>query len=149
MMSDMETTGGCLCRAVRYAITGAPLSVIYCHCESCRKHAGAPVVALAGYKRAQLRYTAGAPQVYASSAGVGRASCGACGTPLTWGGDGGEIGPMVEMLVGTLDRPEDFAPSCHIHYAERLTWFDVADDLPRYSEWHDGGEAPACHGPAR
>jgi len=147
-MTETFTTGGCLCGAVRYEITGAPRSVIYCHCESCRKHAGAPVVALAEYRLDQLRYSgAQAPQVYASSPGVGRASCRACGTPLTWEGDGGEIGPVIELLVGTMDRPQDFPPSCHIHYAERLAWFDVADDLPRFNVWHEDGQAPACHGP--
>lgn len=121
-MTDLRNnaTGGCLCGAVRYRMTGQPLSVIYCHCQSCRKHAGAPVVALAGYRRDQMSYTRGAPKVFASSPGVGRAFCGACGTPLTWEGDGGDIGPMVEILVGTLDTPENFAPECHIHDQERL-----------------------------
>lgn len=147
-MNERPTTGGCLCGAVRYEITGPSISVLYCHCESCRKHAGAPVVALAGYRRDQLHYTAAQPRVRASSEGVGRAFCGACGTPLTWEGDGGEIGPMVEMLVGTFDDPEACPPTFHIHYGERLAWFEIADDLPRFTEWHDDGAAPACHGPA-
>jgi hypothetical protein len=148
-MTDLRNnaTGGCLCGAVRYQMTGQPLSVIYCHCQSCRKHAGAPVVALAGYRRDQMSYTSGAPKVFASSPGVGRAFCGACGTPLTWEGDGGDIGPMVEILVGTLDTPEDFAPECHIHDQERLPWFETHDSLPRYKIWHDDGAAPYRHGP--
>lgn len=143
-------TGGCLCGAVRYEMEGPPISTIYCHCESCRKHAGAPVVALAGYRRGQMRYSRGAPKVYASSPGVGRAFCGACGTPLTWEGDGGEeIGPMVEVLIATMDRPEDFEPECHIHHAERVSWFETHDNLPRYRVWHDGEDAPYMTGPGR
>ncbi len=143
-----DWTGGCLCGAVRYAVTGTPISVLYCHCESCRRHAGAPVVALAGYARDRMRYTRGAPRIFASSPGVGRAFCGDCGTPLTWEGDGGEaVGPMVEVLVGTLDRPGDFAPACHIHHAERLSWFEAHDNLPRYRTWHDGDDAPYMQGP--
>jgi len=141
-------TGGCLCGAVRYAMTGAPMGVIYCHCRSCRRHAGAPVVALAGYRRDQMRYTHGTPDVFASSPGVGRAFCRDCGTPLTWEGDGGEeVGPMVEVLVGTFDRPEDFPPDCHIHHGERLPWFEVHDRLPRYRVWHDGEDVPYMTGP--
>ena len=140
-------TGGCLCGAVRYALDGPALSTIYCHCTSCRKHTGAAAVALVGYRRDQLRYTSGRPRVFASSPGVGRAFCGDCGTPLTWEGDGGEIGPMVEMLVGTLDQPADFAPECHIHVGERLPWFYTADHLPRFHAWHDDGEDPVCHAP--
>lgn len=147
-MSEDGATGGCLCGAVRYEMAGAPLGVIYCHCLSCRRHAGAPVVALAGYRRDQMRYVAGAPKVFASSPGVGRAFCGDCGTPLTWEGDGGEeVGPMVEVLVGTFDRPQDFEPHCHIHHGERLAWFETHDTLPRYKVWHDGDDAPYMVGP--
>jgi hypothetical protein len=41
-MSD-QIEGGCLCGAVRFVATGEPLNVAWCHCESCRKHSGAPV----------------------------------------------------------------------------------------------------------
>ena len=140
--------GGCQCGAVRYKAEGEPLSAIYCHCTSCRKHAGAPAVALAGYRRDQISYTKGQPKVFASSPGVGRAFCGDCGTPMTWEGDGGEIGPMVELLIGTMDDPDAFAPECHIHDQERLSWFETHDSLPRYRVWHDGDDQPWRHGPA-
>lgn len=142
-----SATGGCLCGAVRYRATGAPVSTIYCHCQSCRKHTGAPVVALAGYRRDQITYEAGTPKVFHSSPGVGRAFCGDCGTPLTWEGDGGEIGPMIELLIATLDAADAFAPDCHIHHGERIAWFETHDGLPRFKVWHDDGEAPYLTGP--
>lgn len=139
-----------MCGAVRYQMTGPPLSTLYCHCESCRKHTGAPVVALAGYKRDQMHYTSGAPKLHISSPGVGRAFCGDCGTPMTWEGDGGEeIGPLVEILIATLDSPDAFPPECHIHHGERLPWLETADRLPRYKVWHDGpDDTPYLHAPA-
>ena len=129
-MSDFpsEAEGGCMCGAVRYKVTGQPLSTIYCHCTSCKKHTGAPVVALAGYRRDQV-------------------FCGDCGTPMTWEGDGGEEGPLVEFLISTLDNPEDFAPQCHIHDQERYSWFETHDQLPRYRVWHDGDDEPVRYGP--
>lgn len=146
--TNENATGGCLCGAVRYQMDGAPLDTVYCHCQSCRKHAGAPVVALAGYRADQMHYTSGQPKVYASSPGVGRAFCPDCGTPLTWEGDGGEIGPMVEILIGTLDAPEAFAPEYHIHHAERVAWFETSDHLPRYRVWNDDSEEPYLSAPA-
>ena len=43
MERDSHTvTGGCMCGAVRYKASGEAVSVIHCHCLSCRRHTGAP-----------------------------------------------------------------------------------------------------------
>ena len=65
-----QSTGGCLCGAVRYRANGTPLSTLYCHCDSCRKHTGAPVVALAGYRRDQVTYTKGKPGLFEFDDGI-------------------------------------------------------------------------------
>jgi hypothetical protein len=49
-MSD-QFEGSCLCGAVRFVATGQPESVAWCHCESCRKHSGAPVSVFVAFKR--------------------------------------------------------------------------------------------------
>src|SRR6185437_17120711 len=41
-MSD-QIQGGCLCGAVRFAASGEPTGVAWCHCQSCRRHSGAPL----------------------------------------------------------------------------------------------------------
>ncbi len=147
-----QVTGGCMCGAVRYEVIGDPFSVIHCHCLSCRRHTGAPVVTLAGFKQDQVRFTAGERRIYESSPGVGRAYCGQCGTPLTWEGDGGELGPIVELHISTFDDPDVFVPQYHVHHDERIAWFDVADGLPRYHASEDDSEpyrrGPAIEGPS-
>ncbi len=130
-------TGGCMCGGVRYEASGDPISVIFCHCESCRKHTGAPVVALAGFKLEQVRFTLGERATYESTPGVQRGFCRRCGTPLTWEGDGDELGPLIEIHGGTADAPNELAPQLHVHYAERIPWFEVSDALPRYHEWEE------------
>ncbi len=132
-----KATGGCMCGALRFEATGAPLSTNYCHCTSCRKHSGAPVVTLVGYKIDQVRFTKGERKIHESSPGVGRAFCGQCGTPLTWEGDGGESGALVELLISTFDDPNAFAPQGHLHHAERISWFETTDKLPSYRFWDD------------
>ncbi len=140
-------TGGCMCGKVRYEISGEAFSVTHCHCHSCRRHTGAPVVTLAGFKADQVRFTGDERRIYQSSPGVGRAFCGRCGTPLTWEGDGGELGPIVELHISTFDDPDVLTPSGHAFHPERIAWFDVADNLPRFSGVSDEGE-PIRHGPA-
>lgn len=135
--AEITVTGGCMCGAVRYEASGDPISVIFCHCESCRRHSGAPVVALAGFKRDQVRFPKGERATYESSPGVARGFCANCGTSLTWEGDGDELGPLIEILVATADDPSKLTPQFHVHHAERIPWFETSDSLPRYREWEE------------
>ncbi len=130
-------TGGCLCGAVRYETTGESFKVLHCHCQSCRKHNGAPVVTLAGFKADQVKFSGDERKIYESSPGVGRAFCGKCGTPLTWEGDGGDLGPIVELHISTFNNPAALKPSVHSFDSERIPWFEVADNLPRYEGLSD------------
>lgn len=142
-----KVTGGCMCGAVRY---GAPEahSVLYCHCKSCKSHTGAPVVALAGYTKADIEWSGDERKIYESSPGIKRAFCGKCGTPLTWEGPGEEPGgDLIELHVHTADDPDALVPQFHIWVDERLEWFDIVDQLPRYHGWMHLGDEPFSHGP--
>jgi hypothetical protein len=39
---------------------------------------------------------------------------------------------IFEFYISTLDNPNAFVPTNHVWYSEKIAWFDVADDLPRY-----------------
>ncbi len=146
MSDDTKMTGGCMCGVVRYETTGDPFVVNHCHCQSCRKHNGAPVVTLAGFKADQVSFSGDERKIYESSPGVGRAFCGNCGTTLTWEGDGGDLGPIVEIYISIFDNPDVLVPSAHAFYPERITWLDIADNLPRYDGF--SGDSPLLrHGP--
>jgi len=132
-MSEQTRSGGCLCGQVRWEASGEPFAVNYCHCESCRKHNGSAVAVLAGYLQGQLDFSGAERGRYESSPEIFRGFCSNCGTPLTWEGDGGEaLGQIIELHVNTFDEPEKMVPTSHAFEPERLPWFDVADELPRY-----------------
>ena len=145
-------TGGCLCGAVRYETTGAPSRVLHCHCQSCRMHTGAPVATLAVLRPDQVELSGQDRKIYESSPGVGRAFCANCGTSLTWETVLGDEGPVCAVHISTFDNPDALTPSAHSFYPERITWFDVADDLPRYEGFVAGGslfhQGPAKEGPS-
>ncbi len=143
----VRRTGGCLCGAVRYETTSESFKILNCHCTSCRKHTGAPMVTLACFKVDQVVFTGETRKIYSSSPGVGRAFCGSCGTPLTWESDDGDLGPVLELHVSTFDDPEAIRPILHTFDAERISWFEVDDALPRY-EGNSITSRLLRHGPA-
>jgi hypothetical protein len=124
------THGGCLCGAVRYRAGGEASHPTLCHCASCRRAAGAPVVAWVTFPRADFAFTQGTPTRYRSSPPVLRSFCATCGTPLTYQHDAhpGEI----DITVASLDDPSAFPPADHTWTSEQLPWLELGDALPRH-----------------
>ncbi len=141
-----KMTGGCMCGAVRYETTGESFGVIHCHCQSCRKHNGAPVATLAVFKVDQVKFSGDERKIYESAPSVGRAFCAKCGTPLTWEAVRGDLGPLCSLHISTFDNPDALMPTAHSFYSERISWFDIADNLPRH-EGFVADNAPLHHGP--
>ena len=112
--------GGCLCGAVRFRAEGAPKWTIWCHCQSCRKHSGAPASAFASFHEAAVKVTKGEITKFPSSPGVLRGFCSRCGSTLTCQGDRspGEL----HFHVGAFDQPELLGPTAEFYAEERLPW---------------------------
>lgn len=146
MNDETKLTGGCMCGQVRFEAEGAPFAVNHCHCQSCRKHNGAAVVTLVGFKAHQVSFAGEERKLYQSSQDVHRAFCGNCGTPLTWEGLGDDGEAIVELHISTFDDPNSLVPTFHAFDAERIPWFDVADNLPRYAGFVDD-KPPLRYGP--
>ena len=128
MASDTHE-GGCLCGAIRYRISGKAKFRSMCHCQSCRRASGAPVVAFVGMFDDQFEELKGARTIFESSPGVKRGFCKTCGTSLTFAGENwpGEV----HVFTATLDDPEAFPPTVHTYCLDRLPWIDPDDGLPR------------------
>src|SRR5439155_26276413 len=137
-------TGRCLCGDIRYEYRGAPLKILHCHCESCRRHTSSAVATAVCVVRDGFRYTCAEPITYESSPGVRRTHCGRCGSPMTYESDRNPN--QVDIYVGTLDDPAAAVPSYHVHVEEQLPWFEIADASPRYARGKTGHE-PMRHGP--
>lgn len=141
-------TGGCMCGALRYEVSGAPSRVLNCHCQSCRRHTGAPMATLAVLRADQVTFSGDARKLYPSAPGVERAFCGTCGTSLTWETDFGDEGRLCAIHISTFDHPDALPPTGHSFFPERIAWFDVADSLPRHEAFVAGSD-PLHYGPAK
>lgn len=128
--------GGCVCGAVRYAAEGAPTNTMVCHCRTCRRAAGAPVVAWVTFPVERFRFVKGAPEAFHSTPPVTRTFCGQCGTPLTY--RHADSPASVDVTTCTLDAPEAFPPTHHSWLSHTLSWLRFGDGLPTFHEWrHD------------
>lgn len=128
---DTPTEGGCLCKAVRYRVTGKPLARTLCHCRSCRLASGAPSLAWTVFRSADFVVTAGALVSFQSSAGVYRTFCGNCGTSLTY--QSASRTDAIDVTTISLDHPENFAPTMEIWVDHRVPWEPLDGALPHYA----------------
>jgi len=123
-------SGRCLCGAVTYRCDAPPLWQMHCHCASCRRATGAAFASFFGVADGKWFWTKGLPATYASSPGVTRQFCATCGTPMAYRAD--RFTGEMHFFAATLDAPETYRPTAHVHFAEHLSWADLADTLPRH-----------------
>jgi len=142
-MSDIAVfEGGCLCGAIRYRATSAPLRGVICHCSICRKHSGAPALAFVHFLRRDFTWLGGEPARYRSSGFAERGFCPTCGSTLSMHEE--VLVERVQVTVGSLDAPERVRIDDHVWTRERIPWFETTDRLPRYPM-----ESPAVPSQAR
>ena len=130
-MEPATYKGGCLCGRLRFEASGPPTRVTHCHCFACRRQSGAAVATFAGFRAGDgFRWSKGKAAVYQSSATVKRSFCRRCGTPLAYEADHYES--EIYLTIGAFDEPDRLPAGSHVHVAQKITWFDTADDLPRH-----------------
>jgi hypothetical protein len=129
----MEATGGCLCGAIRYRVTGPPQSTSLCHCISCRRSTGAPSLAWAIFAEVDVEITDGELAIHISSPGVERGFCARCGTSLTY--RRANRPGLFDVTTASLDDPESCTPSKEIWVEERLSWIAANPSLPQFAQF--------------
>jgi hypothetical protein len=141
----MEITGGCLCKAVRYRVTAAPITTRACWCRLCQYlGAGGPTVNVCFPADAvTIEGTLGDFRSVADSGTVmHRRFCPTCGTPVA---STAESRPrLVFLRAGTLDDPEVGRPALTIWTSAAPSWACVDERVPSLA-----GQAPPAAAPAR
>ena len=130
-------TGRCACGQVTWASDGPVLWSGHCHCESCRRASSAPFTSFFGVPRTSVTWQ-GDIGLRPSSAGVERGFCPGCGAQVliratVWPDE-------THLYAATLDDPSLFEPKAHFHWAERLPWVTLSDNLPKYAASADNAD---------
>lgn len=127
-------TGSCLCRGIRFEITGALGLVAQCHCVDCRKAQGSAFAVNTSVARDDFRFTAGEDllQCYESTPGKHRCFCSRCGSPVYSRRD--DVAGVVRPRVGLLDGDIGTRPAVHGWTSDKAAWERLPDDgLPRFA----------------
>ena len=122
-------SGGCLCGDVRYTAKGAPVGSGVCHCVTCRRSAGAPMVAWHTFRRDDLEI-GGDSKSFISSTHAQRYHCPRCGTQLFF--EDNRYPDEIDVSTASLDDPDAAPPAKHIWTGSRLHWVKLADGLPAF-----------------
>jgi hypothetical protein len=120
--------GRCFCGTITFEFDAPITACVTCHCESCRRQCSAPMTTYVGVPDTQWRWMSGTAKTHSSSPGVERTFCADCGTPLSF--RSAKMSDVMHFYVAALDAPQDFAPTLHVAFEEKLPWLNVNDDLP-------------------
>jgi hypothetical protein len=128
----MTITGGCLCRAVRYSSTAAPLITRACWCRLCQYIGAGSGTVNTGFPTEHFTIE-GETRDYHSIADSGTAMhrrfCPQCGVHLF---SSAESRPhLIFVRAGTLDDPELARPSVTIWSASAPSWACIDAAIPR------------------
>jgi hypothetical protein len=124
---ESRVEGGCLCKAIRYRVAGAPLSSIICHSNTCRRAGSAPSVAWLTFPSANFALLSGHLQTFQSSPGAKRTFCSSCGSPLAYESDR-EPG-TIDVTTVSLDDPGTFPPTREVWLDHKLAWEETNASL--------------------
>lgn len=130
----VELSGGCLCGAVRYEISGPVKNVSCCHCSQCRKQTGlyyatveTPMSAISIQGTDNLSF-------YRASDFATRKFCKHCGSALFWQQDGID---RIDVLAGSIDGATGLITRKHINCADQADFYTLPADGVKFPHHGD------------
>lgn len=126
MSQEQATSGGCLCGAVRFHITGQLRQIVACHCGQCQKtHGGFGAYAAVARDTLVFDEERGLAW-YASSEKAERGFCRKCGASLFWKP---AFADYMAVAAGSLDQPSGLRLVRHIFTVDKPDWYEITDGL--------------------
>jgi len=131
----MALTGGCLCGAVRYTITGDMIFSGKCYCEDCRKTSGTGHGSVFAVPESAVKIT-GKLTEYKKNGGSGqpitRRFCPVCGSKISATAD---VMPGVMMITASsLDDPTQFTHQMSVYASRAPAWDQPPAGAPAFPE---------------
>ncbi len=126
-------SGGCECGAVRFEIEALRDTVTACHCSQCRRTSGHYWASTHG-DWDQLKFlNQDGLTWYKSSDFAKRGFCKTCGSSLFYKMEKDDNG--IAIAAGCLDDPHDLTLNKHIFVADKGSYYDLDDGIPKIDKW--------------
>ena len=130
-MPDADVhTGNCFCGAVELTVTGEPVAMGYCHCESCRHWSAGPVNAFTLWPPEAVQVTKGVENIgsYQKTERSIRKWCTICGGHLL---TEHPLWNLTDVYAAVIpDLP--FKAALHVNYED--TVLPMKDGLPKQKD---------------
>lgn len=123
------TTGGCLCGAVRYRVSGEVSPAVACHCSQCRRASG-HLLAFVDAPRDAVTVEGEVAWFDSTPGEIRRGFCPRCGSQLFWDRT---ADPRLDIAAGSLDAPTGTRLAEHIFAADKGDYYEIADGLPQHA----------------
>jgi hypothetical protein len=128
----MATSGGCLCKAVRFSVADAPLAARACWCRLCQYLSGGNGMVSVCFRSDSFTVKGNVSwheSVADSGNRMSRGFCPACGTPLF---SKAESRPhLIFIRAGALDDPNLLGPQMTIWTDAAPRWACIDPALPK------------------
>lgn len=130
---DKIIYGGCLCGSVRFKINGKLRNIINCHCRQClRTHGHFSAYTAVGKKNLEFLKDDGL-RWFHSSKKARRGFCKECGASIFYERFSVD---RLSISAGMLDSTEGIQSTEHIFFDERQSYYEIKDNLPKYSQYY-------------
>ncbi|HKY92609.1 MAG TPA: GFA family protein [Nevskiaceae bacterium] len=126
-----EHRGKCFCGAVEIVVTGEPVAMGYCHCESCRSWSAGPVNAFSLWQPSAVKIVKGESNVgtYNKTPVSSRKWCKTCGGHIFTDHPPLKLTDVYAATIPSLK----FQPAVHVNYGE--TVLRIKDGLPKMKDF--------------
>ena len=131
-MNDKSTYHGqCFCGAVQFTVSGKPVGMGYCHCNSCRQWSAGPVNAFTLWHPDSLKIIQGENNIgsFSKTKNSIRKWCKSCGGHVF--SDHPTMG-VVDVYAACIPELK-FTPGVHVNYQE--TVLRLKDRLPKFKDF--------------
>ncbi|ORX98685.1 Mss4-like protein [Clohesyomyces aquaticus] len=130
--------GSCLCKNIRFLLTGSPINTVLCHCDNCGRTSGVGFMANSFFKKTQVDMVSDTSiKTYEDSntdsgGTINRQFCGNCGSPLFT--TNASYPELIIVTSGSLEKDVGrfWVPKMELYCKGRRAWLGAVNGTQKF-----------------